>query len=751
MNNISNRSSQPLIPSDAHGPAAENPENVSDNDLLLNLPISGDNRGSANQSKAPPIEKNRVQHWDSDPRGSRALKKGFVGSITRLAMKLLGKGSDLKKMQMEAKGLTEAQTRGRVRNYHNIPEDELNAQKYFSTESNSKVQVPKLQKGQLERVRFEYGERKDLNKKTLAAQHVALMREEPEFTQVKDITTLDGETVWHPVRAEMDETGAVELHDNQIFTTSERALGSSDLNNSYIRINDDGSINISTGAVDNEKRAEELMAVLGKAIQTWEAKNEGRIPPKLRLSMHQLNAFGLGGIGEESMIRRQHKMVAYIETHLRDRLEAQGVKSEWIPKGPVVAQLNRTMNGFTNIPGEGKKCDQVNIYGLAVQTSWMQEDLESKGFLETIEKKDAAYEAYATSQEAVTAQMMELRVARSELSEIERVHVSHEELALTIDNMNQWNDKIDACLKELRELPENAPDHERNELVKRFNQLENAQKATQERLEELQPISDESKARKKELNKKIGTAEKKLQKDLKELSKTMGDLAGLVDHEPEAQVRLELMSLLLASQTGENKDLSSAQQLQLMFLVDELNGAVTQSNCKSGLDRNGFARGLKSALRQHIKELQDEGNTPTQAIHKTAQFVIGFESRVKEMDQAWRDYSKENPTAQFHSWVEGRDYVNISNFQTKVFAALMGEGRPITHFSTGSSGGFKWHHTKSSINPLEKNPHPLPYMPVEVMNEGEAVQLIHLGRGSSRRFSEDGGVILEGQSQSRGG
>ena len=45
MNNISNRSSQPLIPSDAHGPAAENPENVSDNDLLLNLPISGDNRG----------------------------------------------------------------------------------------------------------------------------------------------------------------------------------------------------------------------------------------------------------------------------------------------------------------------------------------------------------------------------------------------------------------------------------------------------------------------------------------------------------------------------------------------------------------------------------------------------------------------------------------------------------------------------------------------------------------------------------
>merc|ERR1712000_426480 len=59
---------------------------------------------------------------------------------------------------------------------------------------------------------------------------------------------------------------------------------------------------------------------------------------------------------------------------------------------------------------------------------------------------DAAYEAYTTSQEAVTAQMMELRVARSELSEIERVHVSHEELALTIDNMNQWNDKIDACL-----------------------------------------------------------------------------------------------------------------------------------------------------------------------------------------------------------------------------------------------------------------------------------------------------------------
>jgi len=712
----------------------------------LSLPVVP--KASDQDFNAVALNVGRCEVWD--PRKSHALKKGLIGSITRLSMKLLGRGDELKAMKAQAKYLNEAQTRGRVRNYHRTATEDIGSQRYLSR--NNKVLAPKIQDGQLDRMRFDYGERKAVSKKMLAAQHVAVTASEPEFAEVADIPSLDGHTVWHPVRTEMDEAGDVQLTEGQVLTTSERVEGSTDLNNSYIRINDDGSINITTGAVDNEKRAEELMVVMGKAIQMWEERNAERPDdqkwqrPKLRLSMHQLNAFGLAGIGEESMIRRQHKMVAYIETHLRDRLEDQGIEAEWIPKGPVIGQLNQTMNGFTSIPGESEKCHKVNAYGLAVQTRWMQDDIEQANWLKNISKAEPAYQDYSNAQAKVDTTMEDLRVMRTELSEIERVHVTDDEVALTIENLNKWNDKIDACLKEIRELPVDA-----GEEKVRLGQLESAQKAAIERLSELQPLTDEIKARKKQLNKQIAANEKQLRKDLKDLGKAMTQLSSVADYEPEAQVRLQLMGKLLAAQTGEDNSLSGAQQLQLMFLIDELNGAVTQSNCKSGLDRNGFARALKSALRDEIEELKAGGKTHTEAVGEAADRVMNFESRVNQMDREWRNFSKANPGARFHAWVADTDFVDVANFQTKVFAALMGEGRPITHFSTGTSGGFKWHHTKKGMNPLESNPHPVPYMPVEVSSGDEAVQLMSIGRGGKRKFTEDGGLILEGQSQSRGG
>ena len=83
------------------------------------------------------------------------------------------------------------------------------------------------------------------------------------------------------------------------------------------------------------------------------------------------------------------------------------------------------------------------------------------------------------------------------------------------------------------------------------------------------------------------------------------------------------------------------------------------------------------------------------------------------MDAAFKASKKQSMNA-FINTPDGKKFEAIYRFQVDMFAELMAVGLPITGRSTGLEG-FKWgHDTDSRIN---KNPHPLPYIPSEVYDE----------------------------------
>jgi hypothetical protein len=224
----------------------------------------------------------------------------------------------------------------------------------------------------------------------------------------------------------------------------------------------------------------------------------------------------------------------------------------------------------------------------------------------------------------------------------------------------------------------------------------------------------------------------------------------------ELKTHVTIAAQLLSIQTGKAGEagfppkLTPSQELSYQLLFDHVLKTVTEINCKSGLDRTGFARSLHNAIQQKLEK---------EPLEKVMNFLHNFEQRIHKMDKSSvcienleEKYKGIDKKGHLNNLVDEweKKYVEEREFQKAVFAELMGVALPITRRSTGLTG-LKWHHDKKSINPFEKNPHPLPFLPRSVVGDNkEKVRLINFKKGKSF-LTQKANMLLMGLSSYRGG
>ncbi len=742
---------------------------------------------------------------EHDPRKSFILKKGLVGSIARFVAKAIGKGKYIERKKIEAKAYQElndqldvlrtaemiqSDTRGVI--------DSTGASKYSHTDDDSDITTAVLPAASsIASARNKFARKPRLDKTTVAEAHVEM---KPYSAGIEDIEAGDGNS-WHCMAIRSDSAGNILVDHNAVVPTAERATGvSTDLNNVMVHINDKGHISIMTGVMDSKKRAKQFMAAVSWGIQERQRleEDEGKDfggPPKIRVSFHQLNAFGISTVGEKKLIEREHAMVDYIDVHLQDFLRAEGIPENLIPEGPVASHLNRTFNGFTAVPGEEGKNHKNNVTGMAIQMGWLAEDLATplgnadlsgigdgiarmnlpapgEGQRSRLNQFTEARGAYQEAQQAVNVRHNAIREMKAELMELEAIGRdvtpdNEEDVQYTEERRLGLIEDREAVKEQIRLLGDDEVD-KRPGLEQQVSYLNRQIRATNERLFELVPKSDTEQARIKKLKSENSREEKALAGELKTLARAMHALEQSLDFsdvegaQPEAAIReahakLRVATHVLAIQTGLRSELgypklAKGQELQVMFLMDRMLGTMTQSNCKSTLDRNSHSRASGPALDQKAREFSGDGITATDELGLTYDFVVGFDQRIKDMDREWRSFHKKSPGS-FEDFLigQGASYRDVADFQAKMFSELMGVGRPMTFWSTGLEG-FKWHHDKGGINPFEKNPHPMPYIPAQVYDSASKtwVTLVKIDSKGGRKLTDDGLALMMGCSQKRG-
>lgn len=247
------------------------------------------------------------------------------------------------------------------------------------------------------------------------------------------------------------------------------------------------------------------------------------------------------------------------------------------------------------------------------------------------------------------------------------------------------------------------------------------------------------KAKVKEDQKEIKRLEAEIEAELQKLAPELYTQSENVK-DKELKAKFSIASSVLAMQLGKAgkpnhpPKLSPAEELAYQLLFDHVLGAATEINCKSGLDRTGFARALQNVIEQRLH---------TQPLSDVLKFFVNFKLRVKQMDLA---YLRSRDT---YEWL--KEYAEELKFQQDILAELLGVAMPITGRSTGLEG-LKWHHDKKSMNPFEKNPHPLPFLPIYVINhDGNPVEIIKFDTQCKREFTPEGNALLMRLSTRRGG
>ncbi len=610
--------------------------------------------------------------------------------------------------------------------------------------------------------------KKSINKKVMCQTYVQSgIAEKGEF---KEIPSGDGNS-WKALRITSNKTGELKTTENAVCTTAERAAGTSgDLNNIYVHYSDTGHITISCGVIDTIDKANEFMEAVGHAIAD---RPDNAQPPKIRITMHQLNAFG----SEKKLIQNQHQMASYINSKLSSKLEEfksnmqtdiekelndatdkfedviglQEIQEKTEKKinnlqkaidsigdGPVVAHTNRCFNGFTSVPGETQKSKNNNMSGLAAQATWLSKDLD----LDNKKNIPVGMLKY----QGITLQGTDISFFNSQLAKISEQRKAIDATSVQIFELEHGvledekytsltNELADTQMKfnELSEEDENEVESLQKKLIDTSKEIQQLKKNL------IGGMGKDDKAKYKELKKTLASQEKQLKNDMRSLARYAKAFQDPLSKHLDANQKttLKLYTQILAEQTGVRKELgypklSTAQKLGLELLLDQSLGCVTEINCKSGLDRTGFARAMQNALQQEMKN--------GKSIEALREFITNFESNVKKMDRGeLQDLDLEE---------------DIIRFQNNIFRELVTVGLLITARSTGMPG-LKWHHDKKSLksrlNPFEKNMHPMPYLPRSIIVDGKEVAIIKVSKNGKRELTEEyGQPILMGLSQKRG-
>ncbi|MCE5316558.1 MAG: hypothetical protein LLG04_04245 [Parachlamydia sp.] len=669
------------------------------------------------------------------------LQGGLDAKAVRLFVRMVWGGKVLKGLQEVAradKGVN-VELKNRMLTGIEKREGRLGVSEYRSDKGMAKLPI-----GHLRDMREDAGKTPKASSTEIAEAHLQALKETEG--RCPPIPAGDGNP-WRALRVSGNADGELQVTHSTICPTSERALGvSNDLTNIYFHISDEGHLSITCGVIDTETKAQQFMAAVREALIYRDGMRPTQVFPDLRISMHQLNSMGSGPgvlVSERSLVTRQHQMVDYINQHMQSYLNEQNLKEQQIVTftggPPYVAHVNRCLNGFTQIKGEDANAYPINREGLAIQMGWMAKDV---GLLNLPSE-------YRTKQHAVNTTVKELQGKKKMLAEARQNHIEHSSVLRDIKKaLDETEGRIINVQIRMLDLTIDA----QGELDQLRNQLDGMRKLKKDLIEELTPTQDEVGGTIQQLEKEIKALDKQLEGQVKDLAVSMHDYEKDLAKDPEQkelQTKLRIATHILASQTGmvEKLDLpklTPAQELGYQLLFDQMLNVVTEINCKSGLDRTGFARSMLNAIEQKIKN--------GKSTEEIATFLDNFENSVKAMDREVSEQMRRDPAFSFTQWLEGdgQRYREVYDFQASVFAELVGVARCITGRSAGPEG-LKWHYGKKSINPFEKNPHPVPFIPMFIVAEGKTVPLIQVNKKGNRSFTTDGIDVLMGLSARRGG
>lgn len=499
---------------------------------------------------------------------------------------------------------------------------------------------------------------------------------------------------WTCLRGQEEQNKTYSVVPNQFSATSELALPettkeNANLHNIYYSFGSDGHLSITTGVINSKKKADQYVAALVHARQEQILKYPEQKNKPFRIVMHQLNGF----FHERNLINDEHIFSSYIEKEVKEKLKIESGE-------PLICHTNRTIDASTEkhlaaVTGNEVEAHTMNVEALATQFLWMLKD----------------------------------RSKNVEITEKLREYLNN----IRTCNYNILNQRLrlEELIKKLQ--------------AEKKNSKKNAIKITPL----LKQIDDQKKML---LNLKQGPSfsNNQLKSLLQETCKAFQD-----DKETLNVPGLMLITTILSNQLGMTTAkfpaLSPAQEVGMHLLLDHILGAASQINCKSGLDRTGFARSLAVALEQFRST---DGSMDIKAAYE---FLKDYEGNVIEMDKAVefakRDAKKQGETFDFGTWIttgKGRGYLEVAKFQAKVWEELNLVALPITARSSEYEG-VKWHHQKTGLTAdFEKNPHPLPYLPMYVFDTGNEkwIQIVQTA-ANKRRVTAEGNILLMGLSGER--
>jgi len=514
-----------------------------------------------------------------------------------------------------------------------------------------------------------------------------------------------------------------ELQENSIRPTSDRVLGTYDLNNIYVHIDGKGHISIRCGVVDTKDKAEQFVQAAVWALKRRQGLDLPKIP--LRINMHQLNAFGVLHFGERTMIENENKMSRYIEQRIPTVLEEKGVITP--SKGPIVAHTNRCVSGWYGVKGEEAKSHKVSVEGMAKQMVWLCQDIEED---KKTERRFSAEEFKLFEAKGGLDRLLE------EIKELGADSVKFQ------DELDRQTGSLRVLLNKIEDCKENCRTAEDEDQILEYKKdLTKLEREYESLLKSSSSGMDTLRVKMGGIENKIEDRRRELKGELRQFSKALY----LYDKSLKgSDPKVHAATLIMADQMEmrgelELSKLTPGQMQGVESLFDRMLGCVSEFNCKSGLDRTGFKSALDNAIAQKAGDDQDKLN-----------FILGFAKREASMRRELKSASKGKASFDMKAWLRhNKQYKDIYEFQGRVWSELMAVGREITERSTGVPG-FQWHqHVRKKWNPMEQNKHPIPFIPAFVRDGKDWRQMVELNRRQA--LTPDGNIALSGLSIRRGG
>lgn len=502
--------------------------------------------------------------------------------------------------------------------------------------------------------------------------------------------------------------------------TSERSVDDSinHLVNIKAQIDEaDGHFAVTCGVINTERKANEFILSLEQQLRVRVKNGQ---PMKLRIVLHQLNSFRTG---EEKFVYDQNYYAQFIEDYFKRRTQdLEYCKDLHIQatREPIVSHINLALNGAAKLGYLEDSFSHIqNMDGLAAQCLWLLHDYSHLEIFKTP----------GVQLVIETLTKIRKRVAELKKEEFASRLPSNEQL----ETLNDLNDslfeamKILDCMDKALELPVTEEDFE---IVTTAAQRKNSQ---------LNPAE-------------IGLVKFRIKILMKMFGMQVLAEAPLINLKLNRPLAREYFKL---------PELQRMEEIELHLLNDMAARAITEINCKSGLDRTGLARAIWDALRtmyhQFHREYRAEyADNPGMAVHAALSAVskmvlqqqklileldvmmaeiirdqkITFAKELKQVSENQKlkvdiaELLKAKIAAKYpDNSLEFKELMNAFNYQNLIGVNIFKVAQIVTMESTGIPG-MKWGKDYGFAD-LGANPFPPKRLPRYVMSEGQLIQLVN--------------------------